>query len=91
MLDLGIQAQLWTELVRTWDQMDSMIFPRLLCVAERGWHRADWESELDREKLTEKQFEDWSSFAQKLGCKEFARLDKRGIAYHLPPPGAQFL
>lgn len=87
---IGIQAQLWTELVRTWDQMDSMIFPRLLCVAERSWHKADWESELDKEKLADGQFKDWSSFAQKLGDKELARMDHRGVAYHLPPPGAKF-
>ena len=88
---LGIQAQLWTELVRTWDQMDSMIFPRLLCVAERAWHKADWELEHDKEKMMEKQFEDWSYFASQLGSKELARLDARGVAYHLPPPGAHCL
>jgi len=44
----GIQGQLWTELVRTWDQMDGMIFPRLLCVAERGWHKASWENVHDK-------------------------------------------
>ncbi|XP_053378218.1 beta-hexosaminidase-like [Mercenaria mercenaria] len=87
----GIQAQLWTELVRTWDQMDSMIFPRLLCVAERAWHKSDWELEPDKEKIAERQFEEWSSFAHKLGSKELARLDKMGVAYHLPPPGAHCL
>ncbi|XP_060608368.1 beta-hexosaminidase-like isoform X2 [Ruditapes philippinarum] len=88
---IGIQAQLWTELVRTWDQMDSMIFPRLLCVAERAWHKADWELEPDKEKMTDQQFKDWSYFASQLGCKELARLDTMGVAYHLPPPGAHCL
>lgn len=85
---IGIQAQLWTELVRTWDQMDTMIFPRLLCVAERSWHKASWETEMDVERQAQSLAEDWARFAHILGTKELARLDKMGVAYHLPPPGA---
>ncbi|KAL4225883.1 hypothetical protein ACF0H5_013871 [Mactra antiquata] len=87
---VGIQAQLWTELVRTSDQMDSMIFPRLLCVAERAWHKADWELVTDKAKLKEEQHLDWSKFATLLGTKELARLDEKLVCYHLPPPGASF-
>lgn len=86
----GIQAQLWTELVRTSDQMDSMIFPRLLCVAERAWHKAEWEHQTDRHKLKEQQLLDWSRFARVLGTKELTRLDGKDVAYRLPPPGAHF-
>ncbi|XP_052781398.1 beta-hexosaminidase-like isoform X2 [Mya arenaria] len=85
---VGMQGQLWTELVRTWDQMDSMIFPRLLCVAERAWHRADWEAEQDQDKREDGQARDWGRFANILGSKELERLDRMGVAYHLPPPGA---
>ena len=84
----GIQGQLWTELVRTSDQMDFMIFPRLLCVAERGWHKASWEEEQDVEKRKEGQNTDWYQFATTLGKKELARLDRMDVAYRLPPPGA---
>lgn len=84
----GIQGQLWTELVRTWDQMDSMIFPRMLCLAERAWHKADWELEPDGTKREELQSQDWSRFARILGEKELRRLEERNVAYHLPPPGA---
>ena len=84
----GIQAQLWTELVRTAEQMDEMIYPRLLCVAERAWHQADWEAETDPSLLREQQLADWSRFAAILGQQELTRLDDRGVMYHLPPPGA---
>ena len=85
---LGVQGQLWTELVRTPDQMDFMIYPRLLCVAERGWHKASWEDEEDADKRREGQNGDWDVFAYTLGRRELARLDKMGVAYRLPPPGA---
>lgn len=94
----GLSAQLWSETVRTDGQVESMIFPRVLIVAERGWHRADWELEyrqgrdyqggkthfVDRQAL----HRDWQRFANLMGQRELAKLDKAGIAYRLPQPGA---
>lgn len=34
----------WAETVRTEEQFEGMVFPRLLGVAERAWHRAPWEA-----------------------------------------------
>ena len=84
-----MQAQLWAETVRTTDQFWGMIFPRLLAAAERAWHKSNWETGNDkvlREQLREK---DWSEFANALGYKELARLDKLGVKYTIPPPGAR--
>ena len=42
---LGLQANLWTEHVRTEDRAARMVFPRLAAVAEVGWspdERRDW-------------------------------------------------
>jgi len=33
----GVEAPLWTEKVRTFDEVEHLCFPRLLCVAEVGW------------------------------------------------------
>ncbi|ROW55231.1 beta-N-acetylhexosaminidase, partial [Cronobacter malonaticus] len=41
----GLSAQLWSEVVRTDKQMEYMMYPRLLAVAERAWHRAAWEQD----------------------------------------------
>ena len=44
-LVLGIEAPLWTETISTQDQMDYMIYPRLLGYAEIGWtpkENRDW-------------------------------------------------
>ncbi|XP_059175868.1 beta-hexosaminidase-like [Physella acuta] len=84
----GIQGQIWTELVRTADQFYEMIFPRLIALAERAWHKAPWE-DVDPKKRKPKEEEDWSVFAHTLGNKELKRLEAANISYHIPPPGAR--
>jgi len=41
----GVEAPLWTEKVRTFDQVEYLSFPRLACLAEVGWtpqDQRDW-------------------------------------------------
>jgi hexosaminidase len=41
---LGVEAALWTETTETRDDVDSMVFPRLLATAEVGWSPTrDWD------------------------------------------------
>lgn len=97
----GLSAQLWSETVRTDEQMEYMIFPRMFSVAERAWHRAAWEQDYQagREYIGGKteyidhqeQLNDWQRFANVLGQRELAKLDKRGIHYRLPVPGARII
>lgn len=87
----GVQGQLWSELVRTSDQLESMIFPRLIAMAERAWHKASWENETDKTKRDAESKKDWAAFANSLGSKELARLDALQIAYHIVPPGARLV
>lgn len=95
----GLSAQLWSEIVRTDNQMEYMIYPRLIAVAERAWHRAGWEQDYQagREyaggktqhvdvKTLEK---DWLRFANLVGQRELAKLDKAKVHYRLPLPGAR--
>lgn len=80
---------LWSETVRTPSQLSSMIFPRMLALAERAWHVGCWENENDlveRKRLLKL---DWESFANTLGYKEIRRLDDLNIDYHIPVPGAR--
>jgi hexosaminidase len=40
---IGVEAALWTETTETRDDIDSMLFPRLLATAEVGWSGTrDW-------------------------------------------------
>lgn len=86
---VGMQGQLWSELVRIPDHMDCMIFPRLISLAERAWHKASWENEENMEDRKRLETSDWTLFANSLGYKELERLDSMGVAYHIPPPGAR--
>lgn len=66
-----------------------MVFPRILSIAERGWHKAPWEDILDDEKTRMEQRDiNWEQFANTLGYKELRRLDDAGISYNIPLPGA---
>ena len=85
----GMQGQLWSETVRTAEQMDYMIFPRLLALAERAWHRAEWEGRVGgpgRDGLR-----DWTNFANSLGYGQLRVLDHLGVAYRVGPPGAKLV
>lgn len=97
----GLSAQLWSETVRTDEQMEWMIFPRVISVAERGWHQADWEQDyqpgreykggetqhVDRAALNS----DWQRYANLLGQRELKKMDKAGISWRLPQPGARIV
>ncbi|CCQ10331.1 Beta-hexosaminidase [Pseudoalteromonas luteoviolacea B = ATCC 29581] len=81
---LGIQGQVWTETIRTEEQVLSMIFPRLLPLAERAWHKASWEGQKPDGK---KRNQDWAQFAATLSEKELAKLVNAGVPVNLPVPG----
>ncbi|MGF1775831.1 beta-N-acetylhexosaminidase [Vibrio nomapromontoriensis] len=93
----GMSAQLWSETVRTDDQYEYMVFPRVLAAAERAWHKGSWETPytvgrtysqdtqwVNKEALAA----DFNRFANILGQRELAKLAKVGIQYRLPVPGA---
>ena len=76
------------ETALTPDNFDYMIFPRILSVAERAWHKASWEDTEDKTERESQMGVDWENFANTVGHKELARLTKLGIKYRVPPPGA---
>jgi hexosaminidase len=66
---LGLQANLWTEHVRTTEYADRMLWPRAAIVAEIGWSNAQ---------------KDWPAFSQRLNS-EMARWRKLGLRYDTVP------
>ena len=83
---VGVQASLWTELLRNTQNVHHQLFPRLIAFAERAWHKAEWEiSSCD--KVQELQSKDWENYANVIGYRELPRLKSRGIFYRIPPPG----
>src|SRR5690606_15284306 len=95
----GLQAQLWSETIRTDAQVDYMLFPRLLALAERAWAPAPWtppyqtgaryewgDSRVDAAKLKA----GWQDFAGRVAA-QFPMLEKIGVAYRVAPPGARIV
>lgn len=81
----GMQGQVWSETIRTGAQMEQMIYPRLIPLAERAWHKASWEG--DKPDASARAA-DWAVFAVQLSTKELPKLAALGGDFYLPPPGA---
>ncbi|HDR9028246.1 TPA: carbohydate-binding domain-containing protein [Burkholderia vietnamiensis] len=90
----GIQGQAWGEVMRNDTFLEYMVYPRLLALAERAWHRADWElpyaagvrykrgdtHHVDTAALQR----DWAGFATLVVQRELPKLDRAGIGYRKP-------
>ncbi len=99
---LGVQGQLWGENVRTDNVAEYKIFPRIIALAERAWHKASWSvpynymgAKYDQSTHTftpAMQLErdnHWTVFANALGQKELPKLDLADVKYRLPTAGAK--
>jgi hexosaminidase len=82
---LGMQGQVWSETIRTAEQLEQMVYPRLLPIAERAWHQASWEGDVVDQKRRDA---DYQAFAQTMTLKELPKLAQAGVSFYLPPPGA---
>lgn len=81
---LGIQGQVWTETIRTGSQMEQMVYPRVMALGERAWHKAGWES--DKPDIAARNTE-WAQFAYTLSQRDLHKLAATGASFYLPPPG----
>lgn len=82
---VGIEGAFFSETARTPEQASKMLFPRIIALAERAWHKAAWEQSRDRPQAEAQ----WPLFSSTLAVKELPRLERLHIAFHLPQPGAQ--
>ncbi|MFM7023322.1 MAG: family 20 glycosylhydrolase [Flavobacteriales bacterium] len=91
---LGIQGQLWSETVKGPELMEYMMFPKLICLAERAWAQDPaWASIDDRDQFKKASDAAWNSFANTLGKRDLARLEylaaDQSVQYRIPVPGAK--
>lgn len=66
---LGVQGNLWTEWVPTYDRMMYHYFPRMLAMAELAW--------------TDPQHKDFTDFRRRVR-KQLLSLHQLGVSYHVP-------
>lgn len=68
---LGTQGNVWSEYMYEPDLFEYMIYPRIIALAEVGW--------------TQLANKNYNSFVKRMD-KQFVRLDKHNINYHIPLP-----
>lgn len=68
---LGGQGNVWTEYMKTAEQVEYMVFPRMLAMAEDVW--------------TTPENKNYTDFRRRLDA-QFPRLDKQGVKYRRPEP-----
>ncbi len=83
----GVQAQLFTETIRSFDRVQYYVFPKIWGLVERGWNAHPvWEKMHGRDE--EKAFnEDLSHFYALISDKELPYLSRQGINFRLANPG----
>lgn len=96
----GIQAQLWSETVRSDNSANYMLFPRLIAFAERAWYKPDWAvpymagktysraSQLFDETKQQQMYADWAQFNQVMVKQILPDLIRDEVLFRLPTPGA---
>ncbi|SAL61764.1 beta-N-acetylhexosaminidase [Caballeronia peredens] len=84
----GIQGQAWAEVMRNDQQFEYMVYPRVLALAERAWHRAAWERPYrdgeryklgDTDKVDKAALaQDWAGFMSVVQNRELPKLTRAG-------------
>ncbi|WP_159084792.1 family 20 glycosylhydrolase [Dongshaea marina] len=83
---LGVLAGAWSETIRTPAQLDYMLFPRAIALAERAWHRPSWESSWPNPA---QRLKDWQAFANSVALNWMPRMAAADVMFRLPPPGGK--
>ncbi|KVV15723.1 family 20 glycosylhydrolase [Flavobacterium sp. TAB 87] len=66
---LGVQANLWSEMIPNFKRLQYMAFPRMLALAETAW--------------TSKEDKNYDDFQRRMNM-QYQRLDALNIRYHIP-------
>ncbi|WAC39680.1 family 20 glycosylhydrolase [Pedobacter sp. SL55] len=87
---VGLQGQLWSETIKNADNLEYLLLPRLLALAERAWSASpDWAEEGNEAKARQLYENSLSNFYNSLGKRELKRLNyyAGGFNYRIPTPG----
>jgi len=85
---LGIQGQVWSETLTSKENLEYMLYPKMLALAERAWSTtAGWDDTSHKDIFTKQQTY-WNEFANRLGQIYLPQLDRQQIQYRIPLPGA---
>ncbi|MBE6316707.1 MAG: glycosyl hydrolase family 20 [Bacteroidales bacterium] len=82
---IGIQAQLWGETLRSFDEVQYMLLPKMMGVSERAWTAMpEWSKNLtDNQAYNEARHQ----YNLKIGTRELPLLKGMGYTFRVGPPG----
>ncbi len=82
---IGIQAQLWGETLRSFDEVQYMLLPKMMGVSERAWTAIpEWSKDLTDDKAYN---EARHQYNLKIGTRELPLLRSMGYTFRVGPPG----
>jgi hexosaminidase len=91
---VGIQGELWSENIRTADDLEYLAFPKMLGLAERAWSAdPEWATSKDTALSASLYQQAWSSFVNVVGKRELTKLNyyQGGANFRIPTVGAKQL
>ncbi len=91
---IGIQAELWSETIKGNDMLEYYYLPKLIGMAQRAWQgQARWGNILNEDERKTILEQDWNSFVNSIGQREFPRLAYiyGGFNYRIPLPGVKVI
>ena len=82
---IGVQAQLWGETLRSFDEVQYMLLPKMMGVSERAWTAMpEWSKNLtDNQAYNEARHQ----YNLKIGTRELPLLKGMGYTFRVGPPG----
>ena len=82
---IGVQAQLWGETLRSFDEVQYLLLPKMMGVSERAWNAIpEWSKDLME---LGPYFDARHQFNLKIGTRELPLLHGKGYNFRLGPPG----
>ncbi len=82
---IGVQAQLWGETLRSFDEVQYLCLPKMMGVSERAWTAIpEWSKDLTDEKAYN---EARHQYNLKIGTRELPLLRGMGYSFRVGPPG----
>ena len=86
---IGVQAQLWGETLRSFDQVQYMMLPKMMGVSERAWNAIpEWSNDLTDVKAYN---EARHQYNLKIGTRELPLLHSMGFNFRVGPPGIKLV
>ncbi len=82
---IGVQAQLWGETLRSFDEVQYLLLPKMMGVSERAWNAIpEWSKDLME---LGPYFDARHQFNLKIGTRELPLLHGKGYNFRVGPPG----